>query len=476
MTPESTPVPVEKIHEELTLFCGTGSGIAKFLPQDSRDPFCARLRLLSTEHPLTRSQLNQHLALAHLPAISDGLFNYYWLSEPEHTYDLYALPKYHLSFAKQDNIVSFDQFYWGLYRLYVDSLLYFGSIDNAYYNLRALPLEQLESMYRAKRYDYSGMMRRGDSLPLDPISKENRYLISEMACKTYELTDERDSDLLLILLGAFEDLRNQGVLRVTFNELLRYALGKDTRLLDKKDQLELAITDISDAEVESDEDIRQHIVIMTGRFSAARELALKNTKNYLSMAADMDVYVATSMRSGNDFRQMSDFCELVFGRKELSALKLRYFDPTLSAAQGHEDKGLIECLMVKVAKVLLYFAGPKDSYGKDAEAAMALSLGKPVIFYCDQASRRKLFSEIHPLTRLIQFETGVAVGVMVVSSVDDVVLLLNRLFSNKMQYRLDYQKRSGYRLVEGISGSTVRLQTSDELLRETFWNCYHGAD
>jgi hypothetical protein len=57
---------------------------------------------------------------------------------------------------------------------------------------------------------------------------------------------------------------------------------------------------------------------------------------------------------------------------------LRYFDPTLSAAGGHEDKGLIECLMVKCAKLLVSCAGDKESYGKDAEAAMALSLGKPV--------------------------------------------------------------------------------------------------
>ena len=42
----------------------------------------------------------------------------------------------------------------------------------------------------------------------------------------------------------------------------------------------------------------------------------------------------------------------------------------MSAARGHEDKGLIECLMVKCAKVLIYTEGEKESYGKDAEAAM----------------------------------------------------------------------------------------------------------
>ena len=50
--------------------------------------------------------------------------------------------------------------------------------------------------------------------------------------------------------------------------------------------------------------------------------------------------------------------------------------------------------MVKSAKVLIYCAGERDSFGKDAEAAMALSLGKPVIFYCDEAERQRFFAEV----------------------------------------------------------------------------------
>ena len=89
--------------------------------------------------------------------------------------------------------------------------------------------------------------------------------------------------------------------------------------------------------------------------------------------------------------------------KKLKDLNIRYFDPTLSAATGHEDKGLIECLMVKCAKVLIYCAGEKDSYGKDAEAAMALSLGKPVIFFCDEKQRSEFFRDVHPLSRLVEY-------------------------------------------------------------------------
>ncbi len=134
-------------------------------------------------------------------------------------------------------------------------------------------------------------------------------------------------------------------------------------------------------------------------FDDARKAALRNTQYFLSMANDLDVYVATSMRTRSDFRKMADFCEKVFRHASLKDLTLRYFDPTVSAAEGHEEKGLIECLMVKSAKILVYCAGERDSFGKDAEAAMALSLGKPVIFYCDAAERERFFSEVHPLIK-----------------------------------------------------------------------------
>ena len=170
---------------------------------------------------------------------------------------------------------------------------------------------------------------------------------------------------------------------------------------------------------------------MLGRF------ALKNTQTYLSMVSDLDVYVATSMRERSDFLKMAEFCELIFSDSALSTFSLRYFDPTLSAAEHHEDKGLIECLMVRRAKALVLHAGSRDSYGKDAEAAMALSLGKPVIIYADDESRLQFFKEVHPLSRLINFQTGVAIGAMVANSSDEVVKLLKRIFENDLEFELE---------------------------------------
>ena len=231
--------------------------------------------------------------------------------------------------------------------------------------------------------------------------------------------------------------------------------------------------EVLDETVSSESDLSARYQRVASKFAVARAAALDNTRYYLSMLSDLDVYVATSMRSRQDFRSIADTCEHIFANPLLKDMNLRYFDPTLSAAGGHEDKGLIECLMVKCAKLLVYCAGEKESYGKDAEAAMALSLGKPVIFYCDQEQRRRFYQEVHPLSRLIEFETGVAVGTMVTDKLDEVSELIGRTFENRMVYHLEQPKPGYLRLKEQLTGSVVRLQTNDQLLTEAFWNHYH---
>jgi hypothetical protein len=246
---------------------------------------------------------------------------------------------------------------------------------------------------------------------------------------------------------------------------------------DRQYEFEFSMNDVLEESIASEGDFDQKFGIVAEKFFAARRSALNNTQHYLSMVNDLDVYVATSMRTRDNFREMARFCDELFKDEKLADLKLRYFDPTLSAAQGHEDKGLIECLMVKCAKVLVYSAGDRESYGKDAEAAMALSLGKPVIFHCDAEQKARFYREVHPLSRLIEFETGVAVGAMVTEDKKVVKMLLSRLFENQMQYRLEqHPSRQGYLLLkEQLTNSVVRLQTDDRMLTETFWNHYHNS-
>jgi hypothetical protein len=216
-------------------------------------------------------------------------------------------------------------------------------------------------------------------------------------------------------------------------------------------------------------------------FQRARQAALENTRIYLSICSDLDVYVATSMRNRADFREMAETCERIFRAPELKKYNIRYFDPTLSAAGYHEDKGIIECLMVKTAKVLLYFSQHKESLGKVSEYAMAVSLGKPVIVLCPDDQRgRELYSfyrEAHPLMRLVEFQTGVVNGAMITHKIPDVITLLERIFSNKMEYDLEIKAgtEAYYLLKERLTESTVRVITDDKLLTETFWNNWHGV-
>jgi len=396
------------------------------------------------------------------------------LQTPEkHPYPVNNVPGYKTDFIEKKAIISLEHLKWGLYRLFVDSLLYFGNVRAGFRKFRPLDGEELNAFFNSKRYATDLIRQRGPSLPLESILKDDRYLISEMACKSYGDDPKSPSELKKILLEAFREHKLQDGGRITIKELLSGEVV--TKKYEARQQeFIFSADDVLDESVDNEDELEQKYDRVSKKFFSARSAALANTTRYLSMVSDLDVYVATSMRNREDFRSMANKAERIFSDTRLKELEIRYFDPTLSAARGHEDKGLIECLMVKCAKVLVYCAGEKESYGKDAEAAMALSLGKPVIFLCDHELKSRFYREVHPLSRLIHFETGVAVGAMVTDRLKDVSELLYRIFENKMQYELDQPKRGYLRLKETLTKSIVRLQTNDTLLSETFWNHYHS--
>ena len=458
-----------EILKEFSVFSIKDDGIGQWLSSDTHNDVFLRLGEIDN-NPLSQVQFNQLLVLGREAPVSDAFFRYYWLMvPPQHPYCLQDLPGYSENWSQAQSIMSLDHLKWGLYRLYIDALLYFGNVRMAFRSLRDLSMEEMESFFSSNRIDTDAIRRRGPPLSLKQIARDDRYLISEMACKSYG--DITASDLKAALLKSFESHNAAGINSPTIRELL----SNRTPPADKAREPEFLFSadEVLDEKVTSTEELMAKYERVAKKFSDARHLALQNTDYYLSMVNDLDVYVATSMRNRDDFRKMADTCDKIFLDERLKGLNLRYFDPTLSAAGGHEDKGLIECLMVKCAKVLVYCAGDRDSYGKDAEAAMALSLGKPVIFYCDQEQRRRFYRDVHPLSRLIEFETGIAVGAMVTDQISDVSELLYRMFENKMSYILEQPKEGFLRLTEKLTSSVVRLQTNNTLLSQTFWNHYH---
>jgi hypothetical protein len=447
------------------LFAGTG-GIDSWLHDDTPQTVVDRLRRVSQE-PLTREQLNQLLVLSHEAGLSPGFFEFYWLSIPTHSYDITNIADFDVDYGERRAITSLEQLRWGLRRFYVDALLYFGNVRSAYRRLRDMTGQDIAAFFAAHYQDTNALANRGPALSLRPIPRDDRYLISEMACKSLAASAGA-SNLGAVLRDAYAKRMAAGV---TTSVSVRQLLEEAPEAM--RTQLTFTADELLADELTSIEELEAKVQTVVVKFEAARGAALQNTRLYLSMVEDLDVYVATSMRTREDFREMATLCDEVFQDERLSDLQVRYFDPTMSAADGHEDKGLIECLMVKSAKALIYCAGEKESFGKDAEAAMALSQGKPVIVYCPDRGRQQFYRDVHPLARLIDFQTGVANGWMVAGSPDEVAELLSRVLRNQMTYVLEQSKPGYLRLKEALTDSVVRLQTNDRFLRETFWNYYH---
>lgn len=461
-----------KVMEALPLFQGGTGGIDSWLGAETPDAVFERIARLDRSAIRSHVEFNQLLTLGHTAPVSQGFFSFYWQRLPaKHIYNIESTPG-HASFRPGAGVTSIDHLAWGLYRFYVDALLVYGSIRTGYQELRALTDQEIERVFSDYMYDSSGIASRGESLELVSIPQDDRYLISEMACKSFD--PELPEGVEKVLEGAYAASVASGRQRVSIKELLEGDSLKTQHVANRQNYL-FAVQDILDVEVRSLEELQSQTEQIVTKWKYARGRALANTETYLAMVGDLDAYVATSMRKREDFRNMAKFCDDVFDHASLQDLKLKFFDPTQSAARNHEDKGIIECLMVKLAKILVFYAGAADSFGKDAEAAMALSLGKPVIIYCTDEPRYRVYKDLHPLSRLIKFESGVVVGAMVTKDVGVVRDLIRRILGNGMEYELRTRKgnASYLHLVEKLTGSAVRLQTSDKLLRETFWNHYH---
>jgi hypothetical protein len=431
---------------------------------------------------LSWARLNQCMHRCSQAGMSEGCFRYYFIEAPAtHPYPVHrVLPTAaYKPPSGLTEITSLQQAQWGLRRFMYDAMLYWGNFRQAYRDVRRLSFDELSALFAAKRINTQRIATRGKVEPPEAIPQEGRYLISEMACKTYEAKESLgETDHVRLALEAFRSLRKEG-LDVT-PESLRTRTKAIAEGQNQQQLFELMFEDAPKTLTTEDE----VVALYAGQwkmFQRARTHALRNTKIYLSICNDLDVYVATSMRTREDFREMATTCHRIFEAPALGNYNVRYFDPTLSAAEHHEDKGIIECLMVKTAKVVLYFAQHKESLGKVSEYAMALTLGKPVIILCPDDTRgRELYSfyrESHPLTRLVEFKTGIVNGAMVTCKVDEVATLLDRIFTSSMEY--DLHRKDGtdsyYLLRERLTQTTVRVVTDNRLLTEAFWNNWHDV-
>lgn len=429
---------------------------------------------------LSWARLNQILHRCSEAGISEGFFRYYFLDvPPNHPYpvDRVISPVSFRPPAGPAEITSLQQAQWGLQRFIYDAMLYWGNFRQAYRDLRILSADQIRALFEQKRINSQRMITRGKVNGPTAIAQDSRYLISEMACKTYETKGAlRDADHVRLALEAFQAIRAEGT--EVSPDLLRErtkALAEGSK---QKEMFDLMFEEAPRV-LRTEEEVLALYAGQWDAFQKARVQALENTRVYLSVCNDLDVYVATSMRTRQDFRDMANTCQRIFEASKLAKYNLRYFDPTLSAAEHHEDKGIIECLMVKTAKVVLYFAQNKESLGKVSEYAMGLTHGKPVIILCPDDPRGQelyaFYRDSHPLTRLVEFKTGIVNGAIVTHRVEEVIELVDRIFSNSMEYDLAVKEGTDayYLLRERLTKTTVRVITNHRLLTEAFWNNWH---
>ena len=308
----------ETILKKLALFSLPDGGIGSWLSNETDEDVFERLAQID-ENPLTRVQLNQLLAFGHEAPLSEGFFKYYWLTCPDgHPYEVQKIPHYDDLWLECDEIQSLEHLSWGLYRLFIDGLMWFGNVRTAYRSLRTKDFSSLEKYFIERRFDTDLIRSRGPVLGLLSIAKDNRYLISEMACKSYGDTPQTSSELKKVLLESFERHSANGGGRISIKKLIEGNIPPNFE--ERQSQFIFSADDVLEEIVETKEEIDVKYQEVAEKFFTAREAALKNTYLYLSMVGELDVYVATSMRSRDDFRKMANVCEEIFSHSELKKL------------------------------------------------------------------------------------------------------------------------------------------------------------
>jgi hypothetical protein len=234
--------------------------------------------------------------------------------------------------------------------------------------------------------------------------------------------------------------------------------------------------------------VDSELVGLRQRQEHAQRIGERNTQRYLVLPY-LDVYVATSMRSDDDYVNQHRFVEQLFANPAVRDLKLRYFDPTASYVVDRIKKGIIECLMLRRARVTIYNAGPEDTMGKDSELAATLAQGKPVIVYVaseprvvkvrgkdvDMENRAKLFRADHPLGLQISAKTGVAHGITVVRTEDECARMLRKILLHDLKLPIQHEG-GNFRLVESETQSILRVVTDDPLLSHSFWTYFRHVE
>lgn len=374
----------------------------------------------------------------------------------------------------------------GVREFATDALLHFGSFHQAFFRIKAdatfLPAvkKPLGSETRAP-FALSTPLEAKELAYLGYVSGELPAQMSEahkVIMRTVAALGKREPSAENIRSAAKE----AGI-------DIERLLGQVNAGLEKRGQRQVTI----DEYVSSGEAIESVISKFLEEVMRCRQNGIRNQEQYINSAAEMDVYVATSMRDERDYREMNGFIADVFGRHDVARLNLRYFDPTQAYCPNKYDKGLVECLMIRCAKVTIYCAQKQDTMGKDSELAITLGLGKPVIVFVprgesaeDKAAydkRARIFAEVHPLSLQVDQNTGNSNGIMLVRDANECANVLYAIAKNQLRVEVSREVET-----DALSGETttnwvlreimtpnrsvIRVATGWKHLRTAFWSAF----
>src|SRR5438874_4792882 len=83
-------------------------------------------------------------------------------------------------------IISLARLRWGLYRLFTDAFCTLARCKNSFPKIESAYNSGTADFFGKRRFHTDTIKSRGPALPLTVIPKDDRYLISEMACKSYD--------------------------------------------------------------------------------------------------------------------------------------------------------------------------------------------------------------------------------------------------------------------------------------------------
>ncbi len=426
-------------------------------------------------------RLNIILTTWNLPSAKEQFFNYYF----------------------GDNVTDIEILRCGLTKFIKDALWYYGDIERAYKAL--CKVDSVESIIRNRQFDHNEFTKRlpwnllNNIPPAErgylgyvsgdrPFREKDSLSIAETVCKAIQdhrsiLSDMTRDDLeskVMEIIGHEREEIDNAKRRV-----------KEIRGLESMDLFSTSELNENQDKIET---IRSRIRTEIDHIDELRKTGEQNLVEYMRIIDSIDVYIATSMRDDRQYIEMAEFVNDVFTNELIAPLNLRYFDPTLSYCKSRLDKGIIECLLVRTAKVTIYCAQNDDTFGKDSELASTLTQGKPAIVFVPMGDPSKIirkydstglisevsesellerrantFQKFHPLSLQVGLTDGVARGVIVVRTPEQCARILEKTLHNQIEVDIS-QEESGLVLRERETKSVIRIMTGWGKLAGTFWN------